>query len=37
MNIKEKQEVSGTRKYLLFFMSHFESKETLLDASEQKA
>lgn len=33
MNIEEKQEVVGTKKYLLFLMSQFESKERVLRAS----
>ena len=36
MNIEERKEVPGTRKYLLFFASPFESKDIFPDASEQR-
>lgn len=34
MNIEERKEVSGTKKYLLFFTYLFESEKPFLDASE---
>lgn len=36
MNIEERKEVSGTKKYLLFFTYLFEREKPFLDASEQK-